>query len=570
MFQRLLGFFLLYLPLLLQAQQPGTYTDADNNYYQQAELPVYLYVSTSPTTDQATQLPHTDSNQPGVVTLGPIQLDGHGTHYFKHIDDDKNVAQVFKINADGRAPVTKAILNDAPSYVAEGVRYYGKGLQLELNPTDELSGLKQTFLGINSTAVAYQQAEVFTTEGPKTVSYFSVDNVGNEEKAKELSFTVDLSAPETVQHITGISEDSIVSPSTRIYFTSTDALSGVSTTRYSIDDGDFRTYNGRNIPIAALSDGNHTIRYYSVDKVNNQEQEQQFSFYLDKSAPILASDILGDRFIANNQVYFSGRTKLKLTAVDNKSGVKKTMYSIDGSEFAEYDQPFYLPSESGIHTIRFYALDNSGNRSRDETSGGNFQQYKHNVSTVYVDLTGPDMNWRITGPKVKVNGKEYISSRNRIRFSGSDAESGLQYFSYRLNGQGGEAHYNEPFSLAEEGKVTINMYGYDNVNNRNVQTFDVVVDNTPPEVQVIFGVQPTGETAEGTAIYPDVLKIYLAAIDQFVGTDQISYSINGGRSTVYAKPLEGFKAGSTYTLSVSAEDKLGNVQEQTFTFSVSE
>jgi hypothetical protein len=556
--------------VVARAQQPGTYTDADNNYYQQAELPVYLFVSTKPQVQGATQLPHSDSNQPRLTSLEPIILDGHGIHYLKHIDDDQKISQVFTIHADGRAPVTKAVLNDAPSYFADNIRYYGKGLQLELNPTDELSGLKETFIGINNDPEVYRQVEAFTTEGPTAVSYFSVDNVGNDESPKELRFTVDLSAPETVQHITGISEDSIVSPSTRIYFTSSDALSGVSTTRYSIDDEDFRTYNGRNIPIAALSDGNHTIRFYSIDRVDNQEQEQQFSFYLDKSAPILASDILGDRFIANNQVYFSGRTKLKLTAVDNKSGVKQTMYSIDGSEFAEYDQPFYLPSESGIHTIRFYALDNSGNRSRDETSGGNFQQYKHNVSTVYVDLTGPDMNWRITGPKVKINGKEYISSRNRIRFSGSDAESGLQYFSYRLNGQGGEARYNQPFSLAEEGKVTIDMYGYDNVNNRNVQTFDVVVDNTPPEVQVIFGVQPTGETAEGTAIYPDVLKIYLAAIDQFVGTDQISYSINGGRSTVYAKPLEGFKAGSTYTLSVSAEDKLGNVQEQTFTFSVSE
>lgn len=81
---------------------------------------------------------------------------------------------------------------------------------------------------------------------------------------------------------------------------------------------------------------------------------------------------------------------MKLTAVDNKSGVKEIRYSIDGKDFEVYDQPFYLPSISGAHTVRYYSIDNMANQTVGRKGSG-YEEFKHNVSKVYLDLTGPSI-----------------------------------------------------------------------------------------------------------------------------------------------------------------------------------
>jgi hypothetical protein len=62
----------------------------------------------------------------------------------------------------------------------------------------------------------------------------------------------------------------------------------------------------------------------------------------------MSADVLGVRFIVGDRIYFSGRTKLKLTAVDKKLGVKEIKYFIDDMGGA-YSDPFYLPSKAGRH-----------------------------------------------------------------------------------------------------------------------------------------------------------------------------------------------------------------------------
>jgi hypothetical protein len=74
---------------------------------------------------------------------------------------------------------------------------------------------------------------------------------------------------------------------------------------------------------------------------------------------------LGDRFIVDERVYFSGRTKLKITAIDNKVGIKKVMYSVNEEAFSAYAEPFYLPARQGTHTIKYHAIDSLDNRTSD-------------------------------------------------------------------------------------------------------------------------------------------------------------------------------------------------------------
>ena len=58
--------------------------------------------------------------------------------------------------------------------------------------------------------------------------------------------------------------------------------------------------------MTTLSEGEHTISYFSEDILGNKEDEKSFDFYLDKSAPKVIDEIIGNTFIANGKEYYSG------------------------------------------------------------------------------------------------------------------------------------------------------------------------------------------------------------------------------------------------------------------------
>jgi len=365
-----------------------TYRDSLNKFYVQTSLPLYLYVSTKPNDNK----PHELSQNNSSIEFNkaePMYLDGNGVHHIQHFDAIDKKPVIFTLYADGIAPASNSFFENCPKHIKDKT-YYGVGLTIRLTNNDDMSGINKMYYSINNEPFKeYSQSIPLTTEGNYSLKYYSVDNVGNIEKINEKQFVVDISAPITYYNITGISKHdtvNIISTSTIIYLEPTDKIVGVEKTFYKFDNGDFVSYNGINIPVQQLSEGEHTLYYYSIDKLQSKEKEQKFDFYLDKSAPIVATDVLGDRFIVNNQIYFSGRSKLKITAVDNKIGVKNVKYSIDESGFKDYNDPFYLPSKPGMHLVRYYAVDSLDNITVEDKKYEDLV-YRHNVSKVYVDLT---------------------------------------------------------------------------------------------------------------------------------------------------------------------------------------
>lgn len=547
------------LPFLLRAQEQQApektyYVDSLNRYYQHTSLPIYLFISHKPSSENAQQL---HQKQSGEHSPEPMYLDGDGMHYLRHYDAIDNVAVDFVIYGDSKPPESSATFVGATRHQEDGVVYYGKNLRVPLATQDDMSGIKAFFHSRNGGEyAAYTQSLAFDEEGEQVLKFYATDRVGNMEEAQARRFTVDLSAPETFHNITGIASGNIISTSTKIYLTRQDNLSGVDRTFYRLDGGEWKVYNGTYVPFTYLEDGDHVLEYYSVDQVENEEEYNTFEFYLDKTAPITASDVLGDRFIAeDNQVYFSGRTKLKLTAVDNKSGVKEVLYSIDGGEFQKYTDPFYLPSKAGVHTVRFFALDNMTNQTGTES--GKYEEYRHNVSKVYVDLTGPTLSYNYRGSEFKTRDTVFINGKTEVLLAAKDAESGLQKITYSIDGQNEEIDYTTPFTLPESGVHRIDYFGYDNVNNRNRDEFYLVVDNDPPRIIPTFSISPVGRQGD-TDVYPSFVTVFLAATDEKVGYKRILYSINEGRERTYAGLIEGFQPDKEYVIRVRATDNLGN------------
>ena len=545
------------------AQKPDehkktTFTDSLNRYIIQVDLPLYLYVSTSPD-ETPRRLERND-----VKENLPIYLDGPGVHYIRHQDNANHRSEFFEIYADGYAPKTTITLTGAPTVVNNGVTYFGKNLNASLSATDEMSGVKQIYLSTDNVNFAPYRSIDTSKEGNYSLNYYSVDNVGNVETLKQKEYVLDFSAPVTKHKIDGMVKDEIIAKNSEISLISTDNLSGIERIAYRFNSEPEKIYKqGALIPFSHLSDGMHTLYYYAEDRVKNKETEKSVNFFYDKAPPIMSTDVLGDRFIVNDKVYFSGRTKLKLTAVDNKSGVKEIQYSVNNEPFTVYEDPFYLPSVAGKHSIRYFAVDEMGNSSSGD--------YMYNSGIIYVDLTGPILSHQLAGPNFKKGDVQFISPESTIVLKAIDNESGLQYISYSVDDQKDETRFEGPFSVKKSGTFKIRYFGYDNVNNRNANELEVTVDGEGPEIFNKFSIPRIDEPSannepEFLGVFPSYAIFYLAATDILTGNAEIFYSINGEREQPYTAPIRRFVKNTSYTVLIRAKDQLGNFSEKTVKF----
>ena len=86
-----------------------------------------------------------------------------------------------------------------------------------------------------------------------------------------------------------------------------------------------------------------------------------------------------------------------------------------------------------------------------------------------------------------------------------------------------------------------------------------------------FSVDKIGEKKVRGAtytIYPEDVKLYLAAKDNQVGSKNIYYQLDGQSEKLYTTPLTGFKLGSNVQLKVRATDLIGNENYLDISFSV--
>lgn len=567
----MLGSLALTIALCSYAQErtPKSYVGEDGKLYWNKHMPVYLFIGSTP--DKADHMLESTSTP---AYANPHYLDTEGINFIRSKDafDVENqriieprIEVMYELYADGLPPQSEIILENAPRYVSSGVTYYGKGLTASFASNDQISGVENILINVNDAGyMGYRNTEDMAVEGNYNINFYATDNVGNAEQAKSADFIVDITAPLSNLNINGITDDNVIAGPSKIYILTEDNLSGVRDTYYKFDDGEFRRYaDGSAINFRYLDDGNHILTYYSDDNVDNVEEQKTLTFYYDKTAPLMAADVLGDRFVVDEQVYFSGRTKLKLTAVDNKVGVKEIRHSIDGGEFEKYDQPFYLPSVSGDHTVRYYSIDNMDNQSA--STGGGFEEFKHTVNKIYVDLTGPSLSNSILGKQTVRNDTLLIGPSSRLRLSASDAESGLKSVTYSVNRETSENAYSDPFSITKEGAYTLEYFGYDNVNNRNIDEFYFQVDATAPEISFQFSVGNIS-TRDGLPVYPSSAGLFIAATDEKAGLDNIYYSINDKEEKPYAGRIKGLRRNKQHTVKARSVDVLGNesVSEVTF------
>jgi hypothetical protein len=279
----------------------------------------------------------------------------------------------------------------------------------------------------NKTTTTYDPGvmEYSRTYHWKIVSW---DNLGTSTEGDvwNLSTAVDVDPPATTIDTQGSIGDLgwYVSP-VFVSFHATDSQSGVRCTLYALDDGPWTTYLA---PCIVTSDDIHTIAYYSIDNVGNEEIMNTAVLKIDQRPPATSHIFSGGQ--GNNGWYLS--VTFILTASDNTSGVNRTLYELDGGSWTVYTAPVVMTMD-GSHDLFYYSVDNAGNI---EPVKGPF--------AFKMDSTPPSIVLTVTS----VNPFE---TKWVLNATVSDAPSGIDKVEFYVDNQSQGTVYAPPYVWVYEG-----------------------------------------------------------------------------------------------------------------------
>ncbi len=532
------------------------YTDTADKVFVNIEVPLYLSISAKPDGSDGTVLKGQDPKY-----SYPMYLDTEGYNTFRSpskVDPETGKIVypkedvIFELYADGTAPTVNINYGGENRIVVDGTSIIN-GNQVSLDASDNLAGVSDIYYALGSAAYQkYTQPIKLTEDKIYTISYYAVDNVGNAGTPASVAVRPDLKAPISSFEVEGDQSEISVSERTTISLSAEDDISGLAKIFWSIDDGRTYTY-GQPIRLSSLAEGEHTLTYFAADKVDNTEEKKSYTFFLDKSAPRVISEVVGNTFIANGKEYFSGRTKLKLVALDNKAGVKEILYSVNGGQYTLYEEPFFL-TQAGNLDIDVLAIDKVNNKQTIEEISGNSKNRS------YVDLSGPNLSHSFSGPSFEINDTTYLNGTSKIILTGTDSESGFKEIDWQLN-SGSLETYDGPISIVGEGFYNITFNGYDNLQNSNTSNALVYIDNTGPDIFNRFSIESSKVReidGDELTVYPPHVVLFLSATDKHAGLDNITYRVNGSGDLAYRGLIQDFKKNTKYTITVNVTDKLGN------------
>jgi hypothetical protein len=501
-------------------------------------LPFELRIADSPDAASANFLIASD-------TKGPLTFRGAGPTKLGVAISGKTEA--FGLAIDALPPATTLAATGARRFEKTGVLYFGPGLKFSLtssdNPTGVSSGLWKILYSLdNAPFVTYAHPLTgFLREGEYTLRYSALDNVGNAEKAQMLTFTIDTSPPKTRVEWRGPKLGAAISPATYITLEPTDNLSGVARTTYRIDGGTAVSYGGP-FTLSSLSEGPHTLRYFSEDAVGNREEEHVWKFTLKSRVAPAVCSLDGTSYSHAGTIFVLPGTRIRLRSSEGNAVV----YTLDGAQPATYAVPILIP-DTGNHRLSFHAVDELDNVSTTQTL---------NLAT---ERTPPNSHIHFEGEQLSRDSVPLINGTTRIVLDANAGAIGGSTLEYSVGG--GFQPYHGPFTLKNSGSFEISWRARDPLNNLEpVQRQHVFVDAQGPVINITYTRPPDAGPAV-VLLQPG--SLILVAADDPTGLKKITYKIDDQPELIYRTPLSGFVPGRVYTVSIVAEDLLGNRSQKT-------
>ncbi len=533
-----------------------------------------------PPTSNDDQAPGSPVAGEGIQSISGLTVPTEGTHrLYLWLEDEAGnvnfqnhgVTEPEAFEWDTTPPVT-SIEDISGSQGCAG--WYTSAVQITFSAEDAASGISATFW--RQDEGSWQQASgssfMVSGEGSHTVEYYSVDLVGNSETPQVLSpqIRIDTIPPTTnLSNYTGTLGRNgwYISP-VAVALSALDATSGVSVTYHQVNGGAFEA--GEMFDV--ITDGVHTVRYYSVDTACNEEAVQTAAtpVRIDTTPPSTSAQIDGP---SEGGWFVASPVTVTLLASDlvngaQTSGVDYVRYRIDSGSWQQpsgavvtFTVSLPLGQRERVRTVQYYATDLAGNEE------------PLRMLPVAIDLQAPD----------PIRVVPIVSPPNWTRTNCFTLTWNANDNPNDLSGIGGAYYsFGEPSSptdgtLVLEDNITSipcvqvpeelgdgahNVYVWlrDGAGNSDHQTRRLVtlrLDRTPPELEPAV----TGNRCDTSEWYNSCVTVTFAATDMHSGmaTGIISYQVNGGNWVEGSSYLE--CNDGVYRINCRAMDAAGNVSQ---------
>jgi large repetitive protein len=256
-------------------------------------------------------------------------------------ESDPSNTVIAKLIVDTKPPVTSA---NAPT------NWSNDNVTINLSSTDDMSDVVKTFYSIDGSNYLEGSSFKIQDEGIHKVSFYSIDAVGNIERTNTIYVKIDKTAPVTTSNAPNNWSNNDVT----INLASSDELSGVVKTFYSIDGSNY--LEGSSFTIQ--DEGIHKISFYSIDAAGNIESTNTVYVKIDKTAPTITMDLF-------NEFKLGTTLQLAYLANDGLSGVSienmvvfepngTTGKLISNGTNIQLDKP-------GVYTVVITVTDSAGN-----------------------------------------------------------------------------------------------------------------------------------------------------------------------------------------------------------------
>lgn len=326
-----------------------------------------------------------------------------------------------RVRIDAVAPTSVAALSGT---LDDG--WYVSPVNVALSATDATSGVASIRYSLDG-AAEQEYGSAFTVHGSgaHVVTYHALDAAGNAEPTRNVTFSIDTTAPTTTLDLNATEGQNgwYVSPVT-VTLGAADAGAGVSEIRYRINEGAAQTYGGPFVLTATTS-----LTFWAVDELGHAETPRERTIPIDLAAPTTTASPSGT---PGEDGWFRSGVNVALGATDAASGVARVRYAVDGGAESDYAGAF-LVSGQGAHVVLYRAIDVAGNVEAQRQLGLSIDSVAPVTTAAYEGTLGE-------------NGR-YVSNVT-VTLGATDATAGVDAIETRFPG-GGWQPYLAPLELTQ-------------------------------------------------------------------------------------------------------------------------
>ncbi len=306
--------------------------------------------------------------------LKPVLIEKAGKQalHYRSLDRVGNIEPTKKLDlmVDNSSPtsVVKLLGPTKPAIVA-GKTYVSDAVSFAVEASDDFSKVKQTWVTVDGQSSLYIKPIYFLQEGPHTLSYYSVDNVGNKEELKTINIYTVSSPPRTMATTVGkmVNTGGInyAKQDFQLKLDAKDNVVGLERIDVKIDQGaEFKSYLE---PLQFKTLGFHTVSYRAVDRAGNLEPTRTFSLNIYEAAPETGISTAQPLVNRGGITYSPSPNVITFNVSNSPVGVQQTLLSINDGAFTPYQGPVTLTNDHKTYKLSYKSLDKLGNEETAKT-----------------------------------------------------------------------------------------------------------------------------------------------------------------------------------------------------------